>query len=86
MSTAEIKKILGTDKIIIGTDRALKCMKRGEAEKVFIASNCPDKIKRELEHYAGISEVELEFLEIPNEELGVLCKKPFSVSLIARIK
>ena len=82
----EIRKLLESNKIVIGTDEVMKLLKLGKISKVFITSNCPDSVKEDLEKYAGISKAEVVQLDIPNEELGVVCKKPFSISVAAIVK
>lgn len=81
----ELRKLAGTDKIVIGTDLVLKQLKLGSISKVFVTVNCPDKIRESVERYADFSKAEVVKLKIPNEELGIVCKKPFSIS-VAGIK
>lgn len=80
MSLEEIQK---RKKVIIGTDRTLKELKRGKIKKIFLASNCNKETKETVKHYAGIMEVEVEELNIPNTELGATLKKPFSISVLS---
>lgn len=79
---AEIKKLLGTEKLIIGTDKIIKALKRGEMKKVFLASNCNNDTKESVAHYSGLGKVEVVDLELNNEELGDVCKKSFFISVI----
>ena len=82
----EIKRLLKTDEIIIGTDRTLKNLRRGHISRVFTASNCNQKVKADLIDYSRISNAELVELQYANEDLGVVCKKPFSISVISILK
>jgi len=80
----EIRKLLGSEKLIIGTDRVLKSVKKGEAAKVILASNAPAELKTELLRYQTIAKTfEIESSDLTNDELGTLCKKPFSIAAIA---
>ncbi len=80
----EIRKLLGSEKLIIGTDRVLKSVRKGEATKVILASNAPDSLRVQLSRYKELgSSFELEEAGMPNDELGTLCKKPFSIAAIA---
>ena len=79
---AEIRKLLGTDKLIIGTDRVMKLLRSGGVQKVLVASNCSEDILGDLQHYAKLNGAELVQLEVPNEELGVFCKKPFNIMVL----
>jgi len=82
----EIKKLLGNEKLIIGTDRVLKNLRSNKIEKAYLSSNCNADTTNEVEHLAGFSEVKVEKLDLPNDELGVVCKKTFSVSVIGILK
>lgn len=78
----EIRKILGTDKLIIGTDRTVKALRAAALKKVVIASNCPDSTVEEITNLTTLNKVELVKATETNEELGVVCKKPFRVSVL----
>ena len=80
---SELKKLLKSDKIILGTDRTLKLLKLGTADRVFLSSNCPEEVKKDIEYYAKLSNVPLIYLKQPNDELGILCKKPYPVSVLS---
>lgn len=86
MSVDEIKKKIKSDELILGIEETLKALRSNELVKIFIASNAPEKIVKDVEYYAGIVEVEVEKLDIPNDELGVICKKPFSILCIGMTK
>lgn len=82
MSVDEIKKLLKSKVLIIGADRVLKALKKKELAKIFLASNASEALVKDVEYYASLSKVEVEKLDLPNDELGVVCKKPFSISAI----
>lgn len=86
VSSAEIKKMLKSGNVIIGTERAIKSLRLGKVEKIFLSSNCPQKVEKDMGYYASLSGAELQKLEYPNDELGTICKKPFSISVIALTK
>ena len=79
---SELKRLLKADKVILGTDRTVKLLKLGTADRVFLSSNCPEDIKKDIEYYAKLSNVPLIYLTQPNDELGILCKKPYPVSVL----
>lgn len=81
-SVEEIKNNLKTDKLVIGTDKTVKLLKLGKLAKVFVAENTAELVENDLDYYSKINNVEVSKLNIDNEELGVLCKKPFSISVI----
>ncbi|MBW2996173.1 ribosomal L7Ae/L30e/S12e/Gadd45 family protein [Candidatus Woesearchaeota archaeon] len=78
----DIKKVVKEGKIVIGTNNVLKNLKSGKLSKVFITSNCPADVKESVNHYAELAKVDVVQLKQPNSELGVVCKKPFSISLL----
>ena len=82
----EIKKLLESDKLIIGKDRVLKYLKKGGLEKVFLASNVDESSLSDIEYYAGLGDVSVERLSLANDELGTFCKKPFSISVMGLLK
>jgi large subunit ribosomal protein L30e len=79
----ELKKLLKTNKVILGTDKTLKILRLGNAEKVFLSSNCPETVEKDITYYAGLSHVPVVSLKQPNDELGTLCKKPYPVSVLS---
>ena len=86
MSVDQIKKLLKTENLVIGADNTLKALKDNELVKVFLAGNAPENLVKTVEHYASVTKIEVEKLDIPNDELGVVCKKPFSIACIGMKK
>lgn len=85
MTQEDLKNLrvsLQEGKAIIGRDKVLKELRTGNLQKILLASNIPENMKNELEHYAKIGNVPIVVLEINNEELGIHCKKNFFVSVI----
>ena len=82
----EIKKNLKTGKLIIGTEKTEKQLKLGKILKVFIASNCKDSTRKDIEYYCGLSGVELIGLDLPKDELGIACKKPFAIAVLSLLR
>ncbi len=79
----DIKKKIKEEKVIIGTERTIKVLKLGKVEKVFLTSNCPSDVKEDIEHYAKLAKIKVVKLKQPNVELGVICKKPFPISVLS---
>lgn len=69
-------------KAIVGTERVLKGIKSGSLKKVFLASNCPVKVREDIFHYAKLASVPVVELSYNNEEVGIFCKKNFLVSVM----
>ena len=83
---SEIKKSLKEGKMIIGTERTMKGLRQGKLEKVYLSSNCSEDVKNDIKHYSQLSNVNVVELSQPNEELGVICKKTFSISVLGQLK
>ena len=73
-------------KAIIGSDRVLKGIKSGSLKKVFLASNCPEKVKEDILHYANLTSLAVVELKYSNEEMGIFCKKNFLVSALGLLE
>ena len=69
-------------KAIVGMERVIKALKTGNLSKVFLASNVAEDAKENVEHYTKLANVSVVVLELDNEELGVLCKKNFFISVV----
>ena len=86
IDAVEIKKMLKAGNLIVGTERTIKNLKLGRVQKVLVSSNCPAKVENDINYYAGMSGAELYKLDFPNEELSIICKKPFTISVLAFLK
>ncbi len=79
---AELKKVLESKKAVLGVDVTVKLLRQGKIKKVYISSNCDPVARADVEHVCKVAEVECVELAQSNEEIGVLFKKPFSVSVV----
>ena len=86
LTSTEIKKLIKAKNIVIGTEKTIKNLKVGKVEKVIISSNCSESILNDLNYYTGLGKVETIKVNYPNDELGVICKKPFSISVLSILK
>ena len=86
MYEEEIRKLLTSKKLLIGKDEVLKNIRKSLVSKVYIASNIPAEVLGDLNRYAKISGFELMETKVPNDELGNVCKKPFSIAVIGVLK
>ena len=86
LTQTEIKKLIKAKKVIIGTGRTIKSLKLGKVDKVILSSNCADRTINDIDYYADLSKTETIRVRYPNDELGVICKKPFSVSVLSILK
>ncbi len=82
----EIRTLLDANKLIIGTKVTIKKLNKGLIDKIFIAKNCSEQIKQELNHLAKLSNIKVISLDMTNEELGTFCRKPFNISVVSKLK
>ncbi|HLC99179.1 MAG TPA: ribosomal L7Ae/L30e/S12e/Gadd45 family protein [Candidatus Nanoarchaeia archaeon] len=78
----DIKKLVKEKKVFIGKDQTLKNLRLGKVSKVLLASNCPAELKETIERYSKMSGASVEQLDVPNDELGILCRKHFFISVM----
>lgn len=79
----DVRALLQEKKVCIGRERCLKKLRLGEVKQVYIASNCPRR--EDVDRLAALSGAVVETLSANNKELGALCRKPFSVSVICTL-
>lgn len=71
-----------TGKIQFGAKTALKSIKAKKAKLILLASNCPQRIRANIEYYCRLSEVPISIFHGESTALGALCGKPFNVSAL----
>ena len=81
--TVDIRKALKEKKVTFGSEKVLKSLKTGKIEMIFLAKNCEKRMKETIKRHAKIANVEVVELNEPNDELALICKKPFLVSVIS---
>jgi large subunit ribosomal protein L30e len=79
----EIQQLTAARRLIVGAQRTVKLLKQGKVEKVFVSSNCRASTAKSLAHYCSILKIACEELPINSSQLGVVCKKPFSISVLS---
>ncbi len=78
-----IQKSLAQDKAILGTKRTLKQLRANAIATVYVSKTLSDEMKSDIEHYASLTQTPVEYLAMDNEELSVVCKKPFRISVVS---
>jgi large subunit ribosomal protein L30e len=86
MSLENLRNALKEKKLKLGTSETLKFIRKSKAKEVFVSSNCPDNLIKDLEKYCEISKCKLYKLKENSKDLGAICKKPFSISMCCSIK
>ncbi len=75
----DVKKLLEGD-VILGPRACMRKLRSGAAHHIYVASNC--FFLEEIERFASLSGVMVERLDMTAQELGALCKRHFSVSVL----
>ncbi|HME87029.1 MAG TPA: ribosomal L7Ae/L30e/S12e/Gadd45 family protein [Candidatus Nanoarchaeia archaeon] len=86
MTVAELKKLVDSKKLIIGAQRTMKELKKGTLKQIYLSVNCAPATKSTLESQARADKITVSQMELTSQELGVLVKKPFIVSMVAVLK
>ncbi len=82
MTVETLKKALKDKKMVFGKDEVFKKLRAGEIKTVFLASNCPSELRQMVSKYAKLTDAAVVELDVPNEEIGIICKKPFSITVL----
>ncbi len=79
----EIRTLINTGKYVIGTRKVIKEVMTSKPLAVILANNIPLLSKKRIAHYARLANVRL--LEVPftSVELGSVCGRAHSISVIA---
>ena len=82
----QIRKLLDANKLVIGTKQSLKMLRLGKLSDVLLASNCTSSTEETFNKYGPLAGTEIKKLVLPSDELGVICKKPFAISVLGVLK
>ena len=77
-----IRVAVDTGKVILGSNKSLQAIKLGNGELAIIAENAPKDVKADVETYAKLSEMPVYTFEGSSVELGSICGKPFTVTVL----
>jgi large subunit ribosomal protein L30e len=78
----DLRKLLSAEKLVLGTEDTLKLLRNGKLRKVVVASDCNESMKDNFSRYCEMAGVECLEIAQSSEEVGVLCRKPFAISVI----
>jgi large subunit ribosomal protein L30e len=78
----ELRMALRTGRVQLGSKVAMRELRRGSAKMAIVASNCPAKTRMDIETHGKLSSIPVLNHQKDSLDLGVLCGKPFSVSVI----
>ncbi len=71
-----------TGKVLYGANNAVKSVKTGRAKLILLATNCPKRIREDLEYYSKLSTIPVIIYNGTSIDLGAACGKPFMVSAL----
>ena len=78
----ELRMALNTGKVYLGTKIAMRELRRGRAKIAIISSNCPKNIKDSIVTHGRLSNIPVLENQKDSIDLGILCGKPYPVSVI----
>ena len=85
-TAVEIRGLLADNKLVIGTERTLKLLRLGKIKQIYLSVNCADSTKEDIAHYSKLGGAKVKELAYPGSELGVICKKSYSISVLGVLK
>ena len=78
-----ISTAVKTGKISLGADSAIKNAQSGRAKMIVLASNCPVKLRENIEYYCKLSKISIMSYRGSSLDLAAVCGKPFGVSALS---
>ncbi|GEM_PF-200129 len=79
----EIRRAVDTGAVLFGTKSSEKSIKNGTAKLLVITSNIPQLAREKLVSFAQISQTPAYMFAGTGLELGSVCGKPFTISVMA---
>lgn len=81
--TKKIQEKVRANKVILGHNRVIKAIKVKSPELIVIANNISKEKREAIEHNAKIAKIDVRVFENDSVNLGLICGKPFQVSVLA---
>ena len=78
----EISQAVKANNTIIGYRESIKFLKTSPAQKIIVAKNMPENLRKEIEHNSKLAGTKIEIFEGSSVELGVVCGKPFPIGVL----
>ncbi len=82
----EIKTGLDKGTIVLGENAVIRRIRQSKISKVVLASNCSLKVKEEVVFLCDTSSIACENINLTNIDLGAMCKRSHSVSVLGFTK
>ena len=78
----EINQAIKNNATIFGYRESIKFLKTSKPQKIILAKNAPENLRKEIEHNTKVAGVEVQIFEGTSKELGVFCGKPFPIAVL----
>ncbi len=79
----EIRRAVETGKVVFGAKQGEKILIKEKAELIVVSSNATKPVKEKIRHLSDIAGTPVLEFEGTGLELGSVCGKPFTVSVMA---
>lgn len=74
--------VVKSGKYTLGTDQAIRNIRDGKAQLVFMANNCPPLVKSQVDYLCHLSKTPVRVFAGSSRELGIAVGKQFNVSIM----
>lgn len=81
--TATIQEKVKKNEVVLGYNQVIKLLKTGKLKMIVLANNIQNERKETILHNAKLSKVDVKNFDNDSVNLGLVCGKPFSVSVLA---
>lgn len=81
--TKTIQEKVKGNQVILGYNRVIKAIKVKSPELIVIADNISKEKREAIEHNAKIAKIDVKVFGNDSINLGLICGKPFPVSVLA---
>jgi len=78
-----LERCLRPAKISVGEKNVLSALLTANPKLILISGNCPTELREQVIYYSMLSNVPYSITEETSMELGSVCGKPFSASVVA---
>lgn len=79
---SKINKAAKGGNLLMGSNSVFRGMKKRDLETVICASNLPEPSRKDMNHYASVSGIEVREFGGDSSKLGETCGKPFNILLV----
>ncbi len=83
--SGDIRLAVDSGEVVVGSRDVLRTIKKNTSKLVITAKNIDEKNAMEIKHLANISNLKVLDFDGSSTELGSICGKPFSVSILSVI-